>query len=177
MIKLLDTLQTRTPLVALLPSKPNLLLELFLAIPDAIGRTLLLTKFSILPILHPTSAKVLPATPSTLILTPFILAVPFPALMFTGMNFFSSSPSLNVPAELRPWGWTSPDAWAPVVCPAMFLTLIGPVKGWEYGLGWNEEEAIVLVMIFLVMVFEMRTIYNLGSTGILGKGGKKIKTS
>ena len=170
-----DTLQTRTPLLNLLPPKPNFYIELFLAVPDAVARTLLLTKFSILPILHPASPLTLPATPSTLILTPFILAVPFPALMFTGLNFFRRAPTLSVPAELQSWGWTSPDAWAPVVCPVMFLMLIGPVKGWEWGLGWSEEEGVVAVALLLSVVFAARVVYNLAPRASIG--ASKIKTA
>ncbi|ORX33909.1 hypothetical protein BD324DRAFT_637685 [Kockovaella imperatae] len=171
------TLQTRTPLIHFLPSKPSFIPELLLSVPDGIGRALLLTRFSVVPLLRPLSATSLPATPSTLILTPFILAVPFAAIAFSGLNLFSATPKLAVPAELQPWGWTSPDFWAALVCPAMFLYLIGPVKGWAWGLGWSEEAATVLIAIFITSVFIMRTVYNLGGQSSASSSSKKIKTA
>lgn len=141
-------------------------MELALAPLDAIGRTLLLTRFSIVPLLHaPEGAKVLPATPSTLVLVPFILAVPFAAIMFSGTNFFSSQLALQTPNELKPWGWTMVDVWIAVVVPVLFLSLIGPVKGWPWGLGTHvsEDGAIVVCAIVAIVAFVGRTVYNLGS--------------
>ncbi|OCF45818.1 hypothetical protein I317_00306 [Kwoniella heveanensis CBS 569] len=174
-------MQTRTPFRKLLPPKPTLGLELLLSLPDAIGRTLLLTRFSILPILHPATPTALPATPSTLILTPFILAVPFASLIFSATNFFSPSPTFTTPVELRPGGWMMVDAWCPVVIPVIFLTLIGPVKGWDHGLGLGEDEAVVACMGILWACFAGRAVYNLGYkkeqwTSMLGLGDKKVKT-
>ncbi|WVF69730.1 hypothetical protein IAT40_004509 [Kwoniella sp. CBS 6097] len=173
--------QTRTGLRRLLPKRPTLGLELILSLPDAIGRTLLLTRFSILPILHSNSSATLSATPSTLLLTPFILAVPFASLIFTTTNFFSPSPKFTTPVELRPGGWMMVDAWCPLVIPVIFLTLIGPVSGWGYGLGLGEDEAVVACMGILWACFAGRAIYNLGHkkeqwTSMLRFGGDKLKT-
>ncbi|WVQ98124.1 hypothetical protein IAU59_005246 [Kwoniella sp. CBS 9459] len=173
--------QTRTVFRKLLPAKPTLGLELLLSLPDAIGRTLLLTRFSILPILHSSSATTLPPTPSTLLLTPFILAVPFASLIFTATNFFSPSPKFTTPVELRPGGWMMVDTWCPVVIPVTFLTLIGPVPGWNYGVGLGEDEAVVACMGILWACFAGRAVYNLGYkkeqwTNMLAFGGDKIKT-
>ncbi|WVQ83305.1 hypothetical protein IAT38_005444 [Cryptococcus sp. DSM 104549] len=169
--------QTRTPLRRLLPDKPTLALELLLSIPDAIGRTLLLTRFSVLPILHPSSPSTLPATPSTLVLVPFILAVPFASIIFSATSFFSPKPKLDTPVELKPGGWMMVDAWAPVVVPAVFLSLIGPVEGWGVGLGVGEDEAVVLCMAGLIVVFMLRAVYNFGHkrdqwVEMVGLGGK-----
>lgn len=157
-------MQTRTSFIAYLPSRPTLGMELLLSVPDGIGRALLLTRFSVLPILHPApGVPSLPAAPSTLLLTPFILAVPFPSVIFTGVNWFAASPHLTTPLELRPGGWLMVDFWAPVVVPALFLYLIGPVKGWPTGIGMDEDEAVVLIMLVMIGLFVMRTIYNMGS--------------
>ena len=150
---------------------------------------MLLTRFSVIPLLHPPSASLipnpavpkspLPATPSTLILVPLIMAVPFASLIFTGLNLFSPVPKLTVPMELQPWGWISPDAWGAVVCPVVFLSLIGPVKGWGYGLGWKEEEAIVVVAGILWAAFTARTLYNLGPSWArsFDQSSTKLKTA
>jgi hypothetical protein len=75
---------------------------------------LLCTRFTTLPILYPGSSWLnLPATPSTLLLVPFIFAVPFAAFAFTGGNLFAPEVKLTTLAELRPWGWTAVDAWIP----------------------------------------------------------------
>jgi hypothetical protein len=178
----IDALQTRTRLINLLPKKPSLPLELALAIPDAIGRTLLLTRFSISPLLNTPSSKSLPPTPSSLLLTPFILAVPFASIVFSGLNLFSASPKLTTPAELKPGGWMMVDAWVPVVVPVMFLSMIGPVKGWNWGMKWNDEEAVMACMVFTSICFLGRAIYNFGWkkeqwTQMLGKKERKIKTA
>ncbi|KAK8847466.1 hypothetical protein IAR55_005324 [Kwoniella newhampshirensis] len=180
LFSLTHVIQTRTPLRRLLPAKPTLATELGLSLPDAIGRTLLLTRFSVLPVLHPTSLKTLPATPTTLLLVPFILAVPFASMIFSTFNFFSASPKLSTPAELQPGGWMMVDAWAPLVVPALFLSLIGPVDGWSFGMGLGEDEAVVLCMGVVWAIFAARAIYNLGYKkeqwlGLLGFGDKKIK--
>lgn len=173
-----DVLQTRTPLRSLLPAKPSLGLELLLALPDAINRTLLVTRFSVLPLLHPTpGAATLKPTPSSLLLVPFILAVPFASISFSTFNLFSPSPKFDTPGELKPGGWALADTWIPLVVPALFLTLIGPVQGWEYGLGWTENEAFALCTLFTWAVFTARTVYNLGYkreqwTALLGQGAK-----
>ncbi|ODO08691.1 hypothetical protein L198_00424 [Cryptococcus wingfieldii CBS 7118] len=164
---LIHLLQTRTPFIHLLPSKPSFLLEILLATPDAIGRTLLLTRFSVLPLLASTSPKALPPTPASLLLVPFILAVPFASLIFSATSFFTPTPHLSTPDELKPWGWLMVDAWAPVVVPAVFLSLIGPVQGWEFGLRWAEYEAVVVCMVGLSVVFALRAVYNFG-------GGKEV---
>jgi hypothetical protein len=54
------------------------------------------------------------------------------------------------------------DAWIPVVVPMLFLSLIGPVKGWGWGLRWYEEEAIVACMGFVSACFLGRAVYNFG---------------
>ena len=178
---LVDVLQTRTPLRRLLPAKPSLGLELLFALPDAINRTLLITRFSVLPLLHPTpGATTLKPTASSLILVPFILAVPFASISFSTFNLFSPSPKFDTPMELKAGGWAFADTWIPLVVPALFVTLIGPVQGWEYGLGWSEDEAFALCALFTWAVFTARTVYNMGTTreqwdGLLGKG-TKIKT-
>ena len=160
-------IQTRTPFQRFLPAKPSFAWELPLALPDAIGRTLLLTKFSVLPVLHSAPTfRAIPPTPTSLLLVPFISAVPFAAIVFTGLNFFAAEPKWSTPIELRPGGWMIMDVWAPVVIPAVFLSLIGPVKGWQYGLGWSEYEAVAACMVLLIGLFVGRAMYNLGpSTG------------
>ncbi|WRT64696.1 uncharacterized protein IL334_001630 [Kwoniella shivajii] len=158
----IHTIQTRTSFIHLLPQKPSLPLELFLALPDAIGRTLLLTRFSIVPILHPTSPRTLPATTATLILVPFILAVPFASISFSTFNFFSPSLRLTTPAELAPKGWMLVDAWCPLLIAPLFLTLIGPVDGWDYGLGLGEDESVAACVIVLWGCFTARAVYNFG---------------
>lgn len=175
---LLDVIQTRTPIRRMLPAKPSLALELFLALPDAIGRTLLLTRFSVLPLLHSSSSNTLLPTPSSLILVPFILAVPFASLIFSATSFFCPQPYLSTPMELRPGGWMMVDAWAPVVIPALFLTLIGPVEGWRFGMGWEEDESVIVCMIAMTIIFALRAIYNFGYKkelwlNMLGLEGKK----
>ncbi len=179
-----DAIQTRTRLRAFLPPRSILGLELILSLPDAIGRTLLLTKLSILPLLSTSSGSLpIPPTTSSLLLVPFILAVPFPSMIFTGTSFFSSTPKLSTPAELRPWGWTAADVWCPIFIPALFLTLMGPVKGWERGIGIGEDEAVVICMLVLWGIFAGRAVYNLGYRReqweeMLGEGGRrKIKTA
>ncbi|WWC68042.1 uncharacterized protein I206_101961 [Kwoniella pini CBS 10737] len=155
-------IQTRTSFSRLLPSKPSLLFELFMAIPDSIGRTLLLTRFSIIPLLYPTSSKSLPVTPASLILVPFILAVPFASIAFSTFNFFQPSLNLTTPAELKPKGWMLVDTWCPLLISPLFLTLIGPVEGWNFGLGWEENEGVLACMIVLWICFTGRAIYNFG---------------
>nr|ODN93718.1 hypothetical protein L204_04902 [Cryptococcus depauperatus CBS 7855] len=171
---LAHVIQTRTPLRAFLPSRPSLALELGLAIPDAISRTLLLTKFSILPLLHPTSPHALPATPSSLILVPFILAVPFASLIFSTTSFFAPSPTFTTPLELRPEGWQYVDSWAPIVIPVLFLALIGPVQGWPWGLKMEEGESVVVCMIILSAIFLLRALYNFGED-IWGTKKRKVE--
>jgi hypothetical protein len=177
-----DIVQTRTPLRQLLPSRPSLAVELPLAIPDAIGRALLLTRFSIVPLLH-APKPTLPLTPTSLVLTPFILAVPFASIIFSATSFFSPTPKLDTPAELKPWGWTAVDSWLPLVVPALFLSLIGPVNGWPTGLGWSEDAGVIGSVIFTIVAFVARAIYNFGYkkeqwTGLfLGAEPKKIKTA
>lgn len=161
----------------MLPEKPLFLMELVLAVPDAIGRALLLTRFTVVPLLHPAEgAKVLPATPSTLLLVPFIVTVPFAVIVFSGTNFFSHAITLQTPNELLPWGWTALDAWLPLVLPTLFLTLIGPVKGWPWGFGtdFSEETAIVICTFVAIVAFVSRCVYNLGPKRT-SNVGKKIK--
>jgi len=140
-----------------------------------VGRTLLLTRFSVVPLLHPVSPKSLPATPSTLLLVPFILAVPAAALVFTGTNFFSPAIALQTPVELMPWGWTALDAWLPLALPALFLCLVGPTTGWPWGLGTrvSEDAAIVLCGIVAGCCFLFRTWWNLAPR--VKKAGRKVK--
>ncbi|WOO80857.1 uncharacterized protein LOC62_03G004384 [Vanrija pseudolonga] len=169
---------TRTPLIKLLPEKPTLALELIAAVPDAIGRVLLCTRFTTLPILYPGSSWLnLPATPSTLLLVPFIFAVPFAAFAFTGGNLFAPEVKLTTPAELRPWGWTAVDAWIPLFITTLFLMLIGPKKGWRYGFGTylEEDAAIVVCAIVTIVIFEARAIWNFAPRP--KKSGKKSKKS
>ncbi|GMK55945.1 hypothetical protein CspeluHIS016_0210010 [Cutaneotrichosporon spelunceum] len=169
---------TRTPLRVLVPAKPKVLMELVLAPIDAIGRTLLLTRFSIIPLLHPPAgASVLPATPSTLLLVPFILAVPFAALMFSGTNWFSPEMQLATPNELKPNGWMAVDVWIAVVVPALFLSLIGPIEGWPWGLGTqlSEDAAIVVCAAVAILSFVGRTVYNFGGVEPAKKSSKKNK--
>jgi hypothetical protein len=152
------------------------------AIPDAIGRTLLLTQFSILPLLSPLAGSgTLPPTPSTLILVPFILAVPAPMAIFNALNWFSPSPKLSAPAELKPGGWQIMDFWAPVLIPVVFLSLVGPVKGWPCGLGlhWSHDQAVVACMFLMSALFLARAVYNFGSkrqdwSKMLGVGTKRV---
>ncbi|WWC59550.1 uncharacterized protein I303_102106 [Kwoniella dejecticola CBS 10117] len=157
-------IQSRTPFAQLLPKKPSLPFELFMAIPDAIGRTLLLTRFSVIPLLYPaaTTPKPLPATPASLVLVPFILAVPFASIAFSTFNFFQSTLSLTTPVELKPKGWMLVDTWCPLLISPLFLTLIGPVEGWNTGLGWTENESVVACMVVLWACFTGRAIYNFG---------------
>lgn len=172
-----DLVLSRTPIHQLLPAKPVFLMELILSIPDAINRALLLTRFTVVPLLHPVEgAKVLPATPSTLLLVPFIITVPAAVFVFTATDFFSSSITLQTPAELLPWGWTALDAWLPLVLPALFLSLIGPVPGWPWGLGteYSEATAIVICAFVAIVTFVSRCVYNLGPKST-SKAGKKIK--
>lgn len=155
--------------------------------PDAIGRTLLLTRFSVVPLLNPGSSWLaLPATPSTLLLVPFILAVPFAALAFTGANLFAPAPALATPAELQPWGWTAVDAWLPLVLPALFLALVGPADGWPWALGTrlSEDAAIVVCTALTIALFVARAVYNFGpqtakqwkrAVGLAPRKAKKIK--
>ena len=180
----IHTIQTRTFLIHLLPKRPTLGWELLMAFPDAIARALLLTQFSIVPLLHPIAGtKTLPPTSSTLLLVPFILAVPFASMMFTGLNMFTPSPILSTPAELQPWGWTAVDAWAPLVVPALFLSLIGPVEGWQWGSKWTEQHALVVCIGFLWAAFTARALYNFGHkaehwSAMFGLGtSNRIKTA
>ncbi|ORY30360.1 hypothetical protein BCR39DRAFT_587910 [Naematelia encephala] len=186
------TLLTRTPLRKVLPSRPKLAVELPLAIPDAIGRVFLLTRFSLIPLLHPSATTLsLPATPTTLILVPVILAVPSASIIFTATNWFSPKPHLSTPLELRPGGWAYVDTWAPLAVPLLFLSLVAPVKGWPWGFGTrlDEQSAEAVCVLFLSAVFAARAIYNFGYSrdqwveaftfgfGSKRKGGKKFKTA
>lgn len=157
---------TRTRLRACLPSRPNLLLELAVSPLDAIGRMLLLTR-PILALLSPPSTQTffarLPPTPSTLILVPFILAAPGAVVAFTGLNLFGTI-SVQTPAELLPWGWTAADAWLPVLVPVLFLSLIGPVKGWPAGVGLSEDAASVVCALFIWVCFVGRSLLSLRSS-------------
>ncbi|WWC86819.1 uncharacterized protein L201_001698 [Kwoniella dendrophila CBS 6074] len=158
-------IQTRTPLSRLLPSKPSLPLELLLAIPDAIGRTLLLTRFSVIPLLYPTNTTVtrgIPITPTSLIMVPFLLAVPFASIAFSTFNFFQPKLNLTTPVELKSKGWMLVDTWCPLLISPAFLTLIGPVEGWNFGLGLKENEGVIISMIVLWLCFTGRAIYNFG---------------
>lgn len=93
------------------------------------------------------------------------------------------------------------DFWIALVLPTLFLTLIGPVKGWPWGSrslkrglaqfgvgkdGWtamSESEAFVVCALVCWGIFLLRAVYNLGSirsawNGVFGKKkkvGKKIK--
>jgi hypothetical protein len=122
-------------------------------------------------------ALALPATPSTLILVPFILAVPFSALIFTGTNFFAPQLALQTPMELQDWGWTALDAWLPVVLPAVFCTLIGPVHGWPWGLGVSEDAAVVLCGLFAIACFVGRTWWNLAPRKKVKAKKGKVKSA
>jgi len=171
-----DVLQTRTPLRTLLPKGPSLGLEFPLAIPDAIGRSLLLTKFSILPLLRPTSlTPSLPANPASLLLVPFILTVPFASIVFSTLNFFAPEIHLTTPLELRPGGWLFADSFVPVVIPLLFLSLIGPVQGWGMGLGVGEDEAVLICAGLTSFIFLGRAVYNFGHEATAS--GRKIKTA
>lgn len=156
-----------------------------MAVPDAVGRALVLTQFSVVPLLQP-PANVLspiPPTPASLILVPVILTVPFAALIFNATGFFSPKLTLQTPAELKPDGWKIMDLWIPFVTPALFLCLIGPVPGWDFGFGLAREPAIAICVIFVVTCFVSRAIYNFGHkkeqwAEMLGqKSQKKIKTA
>ena len=69
--------------------------------------------------------------------------------------------------------------------PILFLTLIGPVKGWGMGMRWEVEEAFVVCTLLTWGVFAGRTVYNMGANreawdAILGPSagsGKKVKTA
>ncbi|KAK6903645.1 hypothetical protein L486_03216 [Kwoniella mangroviensis CBS 10435] len=176
-------LQTRTPFIHLLPTRPSLPLELLLAIPDAIGRTLLLTRFSIIPLLYPSSpsVKTLPATSISLVLVPFILAVPFASIAFSTFNFFSPTLKLTTPVELKSQGWMLVDTWCPLLISPLFLTLIGPVEGWNIGSGWGEHESVICCMVVLWACFTGRAVYNFGYrrdhwSEMFGVRGEKKKT-
>ncbi|RXK36296.1 hypothetical protein M231_06432 [Tremella mesenterica] len=178
LFSLIHILQTRTPLRRLLPPTPSLTWELPIAIPDAISRTLLLTRFSIVPLLH---SHPLPATPTTLLLVPFILAVPFAAIIFTGLNFFSPTPTWTAPVELRPIGWMIMDMWGAILIPTIFLCLIGPVQGWNYGLGMREDEGTIVCMMLLATLGIARALVNLGPSkeawrSMLGSSYTRTKT-
>ena len=174
---MVDVVQTRTPLLSLLPKGPSLKLELPLAIPDAIGRSLLLTKFSILPLLRPTAVTPsLPANPASLLLVPFILTVPFASIVFSTLNFFAPEMHLTTPLELRPGGWMFADSFVPVVIPLVFLGLIGPVQGWGMGLGVGEDEAVLICAGLTALIFVGRAVYNFGHEAQAG-GKRKIKTA
>jgi len=76
------------------------------------------------------------------------------------------------------------DAWCPVMIPALFLSLIGPVKGWDFGLGMDEGESVTVCMIVLWGIFAGRAVYNFGykkeqwmEIGMGGRRGGKIKTA
>lgn len=157
-----DILLTRTRLREYLPRRPNLLLELAVSPFDAVGRMLLLTR-PILALLRPPAEGFfahLPPTPSTLVLVPFILAAPGGALAFSGLNMFGTL-SVQAPAELKPWGWTAVDAWLPVLVPVLFLSLIGPVKGWPAGAGVSEDAASVVCALFIWACFVGRALINM----------------
>ncbi len=64
----------------------------------------------------------------------------------------------------------------------MFLSLIGPVEGWTFGLKWTEEEALVICGVFVWAVFAGKTIYNMGYkkeqwAEMFGNSKGKIKTT
>ncbi|KAL7420040.1 hypothetical protein Q5752_005005 [Cryptotrichosporon argae] len=175
--------QTRTPLRALLPAAPSLALELVLAVPDAIGRSLLLTRVTVVPLLHPSSLsptsplRGLPPTPASLLAVPFISAVPFAALAFTGLHLFAPAPRVDTPAELRPGGWRAADVWIAVVVPALFLVLVGPVDGWPWGASVDEDDAFVLCAAFTSAVFLGRAYWNFGRIkAAVKRKGQKSKT-
>lgn len=134
-----------------------------------------------LPLLH-ASSSVLPKTPTTLLLTPFIVAVPFASIAFSTFNLFSPEPKFQTPLELREYGWAYADTWLPVVVPVLLLSLIGPVEGWSFGWGWSEEEALVLCTAFVWIVFAGKAVYHLGNRReqwleMFRISGKKIKTA
>jgi hypothetical protein len=56
------------------------------------------------------------------------------------------------------------DAWIAVVIPVLFLSLIGPVEGWPWGLGTrlSEDAAVVVCAVVAITAFVGRTVYNLG---------------
>lgn len=130
-----------------------------------------------MPLLHPTSPKTLPATPSTLLLVPFIMAVPFAAVVFSGTQLFSPAITLQTPNELRPWGWTALDAWIPFVLPSLFLSLIAPVKGWPFSLGtdYSEDAAIVVCAALNIVFFVSRAYYNHAPKAAKSPKAKKVK--
>lgn len=103
----------------------------------------------------------LPPTPSTLVLVPLILAAPGAAVAFSGLNMFGAL-SVQAPAELRPWGWAAADSWLPVLVPVLFLSLIGPVKGWPAGAGISEDAASVVCALFIWVCFVGRALLNFG---------------
>lgn len=180
----LDALQTRTPLRALLPARPSLALELALAVPDAIGRSLLLTKFSLLPLIRPTAlTPSIPPTPASLLIVPIIMTVPFASLVFSTINLFSPDVHLTTPLELRPGGWLYADSFVPLIIPALFLSLIGPVQGWAFGLEVGEDEAAIICAAVTSLIFLGRAVYNFGHrrdqwADMVGLGEKrKIKTA
>lgn len=97
------------------------------------------------------------------------------------------------------------DFWLPLVLPALFLSLVGPIQGW--GVGWgsvvnilgrfgldfgkvgrfSEKEAMVICLLVCWAVFALKAVYNLGGSRrewvkLLGLGpkrrsSKKIKRS
>lgn len=155
-----------------------------MAIPDAIGRALLLTKFSVLPLLRPTAlTPSIPPTAASLLVVPVIMAVPFASMVFSTLNLFAPEPHLTTPLELRPGGWLFADTFLPFTIPALFLSLIGPVQGWNFGLNVGEDEAAIICAVVTSAVFIVRAVYNFGHkgdqwAGLLGLGERrKIKTA
>lgn len=119
-----------------IPTTPTV--ELFLSVPDAINRCLLVTRFSRID-----------GTPTLRLLAPIINAVPFAAISFGGFNFFTDM-KWTAPAEVQPWGWAMVDTWIPLVS---LLYQYAPVT-------WNEKEALGGCIVLTVLVFIARALYN-----------------
>lgn len=117
-----------------IPTTPSI--ELFLSIPDAINRCLLVTRFSRVD-----------GPPTLRLLVPFINAVPFAAISFGGFSFFTDM-TWTAPVEVQPWGWAMVDTWIPLVS---LLYQYAP---------WDEKDALGMCIVLTVLVFISRALYK-----------------
>jgi hypothetical protein len=58
-----------------------------------------------------------------MMLVPFISTTPFPMAIF-GWDWFTASPKMQTPPELRAGGWKTVDFWAPVTIAYIYAFLI-----------------------------------------------------
>lgn len=73
------------------------------------------------------------------------------------------------------------DSFVPVLIPLVFLGLIGPVQGWDMGLGVAEDEAVLMCAGLTAAIFVGRAVYNFGHKGeqwaqLMGASQRRIKT-